>query len=70
MYSDGGEGTRMMYKTTMIRVAAEYEIYHSIFGHSKNMNYDGTILGKIRSFMEMQDISYKEIKSRIESLYK
>ena len=62
MYSDGGEGTRMMYKTTMIRVAAEYEIYHSIFGHNKNMEYDATILGKIRSFMNMEDMTYKEIK--------
>ena len=28
VYNDGGEGTRMLYKTTMIRIAAEYEMYH------------------------------------------
>ena len=34
VYNDGGEGTRMLYKTTMIRIAAEYEMYHTIFGLS------------------------------------
>tara|TARA_B100001758_G_scaffold247706_1_gene266682 strand:+ start:21493 stop:22026 length:534 start_codon:yes stop_codon:yes gene_type:complete len=69
MYSDGGEGTRMMYKTTMIRIAAEYEIYHTIFGKPDNMEYDVDILGKIRSYMEIEDISYKEIKQKIENIY-
>ena len=70
MYNDGGEGTRMLYKTTMIRIAAEYEIYHSIFGQPDSNEYDADILGKIRSFIEIEDISYKEIKQKIQNLYK
>lgn len=65
VYNDGGEGTRMLYKTTMIRIAAEYEIYHSIFGKSESQEYDEDILGRIRSYMSIDNITYKEIIEKI-----
>ena len=65
VYNDGGEGTRMLYKTTMIRIAAEYEIYHSIFGKSESQEYDQDILGRIRSYMSIDNITYKEIIEKI-----
>jgi hypothetical protein len=70
VYNDGGEGTRMMYKTTMIRIAAEYEMYHNIFGKPESSEYDGDILGKIRLLMEKDEITYKEIKDKIEKQFK
>lgn len=65
VYNDGGEGTRMLYKTTMIRIAAEYEIYHSIFGKPESHEYDEDILGRIRSYMSIDNITYKEIVNKI-----
>ena len=70
VYNDGGEGTRMLYKTTMIRIAAEYEMYHSIFGKPDSGEYNESILGKIRSLMESDGITYKEIKSQIQKEFK
>ena len=70
VYNDGGEGTRMLYKTTMIRIAAEYEMYHTIFGIPDSGEYNQGILGKIRSLMETDGITYKEIKSEIENEFK
>lgn len=67
VYNDGGEGTRMLYKTTMIRIAAEYEIYHSIFGKPESQEYDQDILGRIRSYMSMENITYKEIVSKFKN---
>ena len=64
VYNDGGEGTRMLYKTTMIRIAAEYEIYHTLFGKPESQEYDQDILGRIRSYMSMEDITYKDIVSK------
>ena len=68
--NDGGEGTRMLYKTTMIRIAAEYEMYHTIFGKPDSGEYNESILGKIRILMESDGITYKEIKSKIEKEFK
>ena len=65
VYNDGGECTRMLYKTTMIRLSAEYEIYHSIFGKSESQEYDQDILGRIRSYMTIDNITYKEIIEKI-----
>ena len=65
VYNDGGEGTRMLYKTTMIRIAAEYEIYHSIFGKPDSQEYDEDLLGRIRSYMSIDNITYKEIVNKI-----
>ena len=70
VYNDGGEGTRMLYKTTMIRIAAEYEMYHTIFGIPDSGEYNQGILGKIRILMESDGITYKEIKSKIEKEFK
>lgn len=67
VYNDGGEGTRMLYKTTMIRIAAEYEIYHTLFGKPDSQEYDQDILGKIRSYMTMENITYKEIVSKFKN---
>ena len=70
MYSNGGDGARMLYKTTMIRIAAEYEIYHSIFGQPESSEYDPDVLGSIRSYMNIDNISYKEIRQKVENQYK
>lgn len=66
VYNDGGEGTRMLYKTTMIRIAAEYEIYHAIYGKPESQEYDQDILGKIRSYMAIDNITYKEIVDKLQ----
>jgi hypothetical protein len=67
VYNDGGEGTRMLYKTTMIRIAAEYEIYHTIFGKPESQEYDQDVLGGIRSYMSIENITYKEIVNKIKN---
>tara|TARA_X000001036_G_scaffold439750_1_gene492098 strand:+ start:2150 stop:2677 length:528 start_codon:yes stop_codon:yes gene_type:complete len=70
MYSDGKDGTQLLYKTTMIRVAAEYEIYHSIFGQPHSSEYDLTIINSIREYMHIDNITYKDIKQKIETIYR
>ena len=67
VYNDGGEGTRMLYKTTMIRIAAEYEIYHSIFGKPDSQEYNEDLLGRIRSYMTIDNITYKDIINKIKN---
>ena len=70
IYSNNTDASRLLYKTTMIRVAVEYEIYHSLFGIPKDKTYDNFIINKIREYMMQDDITFTEIKLKIEELYK
>lgn len=55
------KGTSMLYKTSMIRIAAEYQIYNNVFGKPKMGEYDKSIIEYIKDIMNQNDITYKHI---------
>ena len=65
---DSNEIMTMVFKTTMIKLLPEYEIYNSIFGKPKqelNEKYDVDIISKIKELLKEDDITYKKIKDHI-----
>jgi hypothetical protein len=65
---DSNEIMTMVFKTTMIKLLPEYEIYNSIFGKPKrelNEKYDVDIIGKIKELLKEDDITYKKIKDYV-----
>jgi len=69
---DSHELTSMIYKTTMIRLKPEYEIYDSIFGKPlsiKNESYNLDIIKDILIFMTVENIHFTKIKSMILDKY-
>ena len=66
--SDPNKIVNMVYKTSMIRLLPEYEIYNSIIGKpSKNANtaYDEKIINEIKRLLKEEHISYAKIKTII-----
>ena len=66
--SDPNKIVNMVYKTSMIRLLPEYEIYNSIIGKpSKNANesYDENIINQIKRLLKEENISYAKIKTII-----
>jgi hypothetical protein len=62
---DSNEIMTMVFKTSMIKLLPEYEIYNSIFGKPKrelNEKYDNDIISKIKELLKEDDITYKKIK--------
>jgi hypothetical protein len=58
----------MVFKTSMIKLLPEYEIYDSIFGKPNRdlyEKYDGVIIEKIKVLLKEDDITYKKIKQCI-----
>jgi hypothetical protein len=65
---DPNEIMTMVFKTSMIKLLPEYEIYNSIFGKPKrelNEKYDDDIITKIKDLLKEDDITYKKIKEQI-----
>jgi hypothetical protein len=65
---DSNEIMTMVFKTSMIKLLPEYEIYNSIFGKPKrelNEKYDDDIISKIQDLLKEDDITYKKIKEQI-----
>jgi hypothetical protein len=70
---DPNEIMTMVFKTSMIKLLPEYEIYNSIFGKPKrelNEKYDDDIINKIKELLKEDDITYKKIKDHITSQVK
>jgi hypothetical protein len=65
---DPNEIMSMVFKTTMIKLLPEYEIYDSIFGKPKrelNEKYDDDVINTIKGLLKEDDITYKKIKDCI-----
>ena len=65
---DSNEIMTMVFKTAMIKLLPEYEIYNSIFGKPKrelNEKYDDDIISKIKDLLKEDDITYKKIKDYV-----
>lgn len=68
---DKNEVMSMMFKTSMIRLLPEYEIYDSIIGKPKremNEIYDEKIIKHIKNMLHEEDITYNKIKEYITSI--
>ena len=67
---DPNEIMTMIFKTSIIKLLPEYEIYDSIFGRPKrelNEKYDDVVIAKIKELLKEDDITYKKIKEYITS---
>jgi hypothetical protein len=65
---DSNEIMSMVFKTSMIKLLPEYEIYDSIFGKPKRElkeKYDNNIINKIKELLKEDDITYRKIKEYI-----
>ena len=65
---DPNEIMTMVFKTSMIKLLPEYEIYDSIFGKPKrelNEKYDEEIINTIQELLKEDDIKYTKIKDYI-----
>jgi len=65
---DSNEIMSMVFKTSMIKLLPEYEIYDSIFGKPKRElkeKYDDDIINKIKELLKEDDITYRKIKEYI-----
>jgi hypothetical protein len=65
---DPNEIMTMVFKTSMIKLLPEYEIYDSIFGKPKrelNEKYDEEIINTIQELLKEDDITYAKIKDYI-----
>jgi hypothetical protein len=66
---DPNDIVSMIYKTTMIRLVPEYEIYNSIIGRPKrelNQKYNEEIITDIKRLMTNENITFIKIKDFIE----
>ena len=66
--SKGEEFTSIVYKTTMIRLRPEYEIYDAIFGkpkRDKNQYYNDETIAFIKRSLMQENISFKKIKEQV-----
>lgn len=69
VYSSGNDISTMIYKTTMIRLKPEYEIYDAIFGKpdkNKNESYDSSKIEEIQESLKIEDVDFDQIKERIQ----
>jgi hypothetical protein len=65
---DPNEIMTMVFKTSIIKLLPEYEIYDSIFGKPKrdlNEKYDEEIINTIQELLKEDDITYTKIKDYI-----
>jgi hypothetical protein len=65
---DPNEIMTMVFKTSMIKLLPEYEIYDSIFGKPKrelNERYDEDVIAKIKDLLKEDNITYRKIKEYV-----
>lgn len=68
MYGSENDISTMIYKTTMIRLKPEYEIYDAIFGKpkkNKNHEYDLNKIQEIQECLQIEDVDFDQIKEII-----
>lgn len=59
----------LIYKTKMIRLKAEYEIYNLIYGKpNKNEIYDNNKLKIIKNLLQIENITFDDIKKKLDEL--
>ena len=63
--SEPNKIVNMVYKTSMIRLLPEYEIYNSIIGKPNKSSYDENIINEIKRLLKEENISYTKIKTII-----
>jgi len=64
----GEEFTSIVYKTTMIRLKPEYELYDTIFGkpkREKDQAYSEAILSCIRRLLNQENITFSQIQEQL-----
>jgi hypothetical protein len=69
---DPNDVVNMIYKTTMIRLLPEYEIYNSILGRPKrelSQKYNEEIIEDIKKMMTNEKITFNKIKEFIKNKY-
>lgn len=62
------EFTSIVYKTTMIRLKPEYELYDAIFGkpkREKNQTYNENAIQLIQRLLNQNNITFKKIKEQV-----
>jgi hypothetical protein len=65
---DSNEIMTMVFKTSMIKLLPEYEIYDSIFGKPKrelSEKYDDNVIKTIKELLKEDDITYRKIKESV-----
>jgi hypothetical protein len=68
---DKNEVMSMVFKTSMIRLLPEYEIYDSILGKPKRdfgESYDIKIINHIKNLLTQDDVTYHKIKGGVVSM--
>ena len=63
----------MVYKTTMIRLLPEYEIYNSVIGKPNrrlNEHYNENIIVDIKYLLTQERITFTQIKNFVDTKYK
>lgn len=69
---DPNEVVSMIYKTSMIRLLPEYELYNSILGRPKRENkeiYNENAIIDIKKCIQLENTSFQKIKDYIENKY-
>lgn len=67
-----GDFTSIVYKTTMIKLKPEYELYDAIFGkpkREKNQVYNESAVLFIRRSLSQENITFKTIKEQVLSQF-
>jgi len=65
VYGSTNDISTMIYKTTMIRLKPEYEIYDAIFGKphkNKNETYNSDKIEEILKCLKIEDVDFDKIK--------
>lgn len=73
VYGDEKVLSTMIYKTAMIKLKPEYEIYNLIFGipeKNKNQEYNEHIINDISKLLIINNINFNKIKNYIINKYK
>jgi hypothetical protein len=72
MYGKDNQIISMIYRTTMIKLKPEYELYNSIIGKPKreeNQSYNEDIISDIQKYMVLENVTYQMIKDRVFNKY-
>lgn len=72
IYSGNKDFSTLMYKTSMIKLKPEYEIYDNILGKPDkilNQKYDLNVINDIQKLLTFDNINFNKIKDFINSKY-
>lgn len=73
LYSDCNDGATLVYRTTMIKLRPEYELYNLIYGRPIKKNgeiYNPDILKELTELIKVENIDFNKIKFLITNNYK